>query len=157
MLPALEVSAHQQPIKTLEQLRKLLSTIVELLLQKSLIKLAYRLAHPMQFFRMFWHGTCGSKDCSEIAKFWLREPPTSIARKLLNDVNNDPDLLGRVDGTWVYSYDVDIKAWSFLWNRPEKARSKKARQVGSNSVGFCSLLFRSQWRCAPRVLARLYS
>jgi len=61
----------------------------------------------------------------------------SIAQELLNDVNDDPDLLKRVitgDETWVYGYDVETKAQSSQWKRPEEPRPKKAHQVRSNVI-----------------------
>ena len=53
----------------------------------------------------------------------------SIAQKLLNDVNDDPDLLKRIitgDETWVYGYDVETKSQSSQWKRPEEPRPKKS-------------------------------
>jgi len=34
--------------------------------------------------------------------------------------------------TWVYDYDVEIKAQSSQWKRPEEPRPKKVRQVRSS-------------------------
>ena len=49
--------------------------------------------------------------------------------------NVDPDLLKKVitgDESWVYGYDIETKAQSSQWKRPEEPRLKKARQVRSN-------------------------
>ena len=46
--------------------------------------------------------------------------------------NDYPDLLKKVitgDESRVYGYDIETKAQSFQWKRPEEPRSKKARQV----------------------------
>ena len=50
--------------------------------------------------------------CSKIAKFWPNNRRVSIAKDLLNDVDDDTELLKRVltgDETWVYGYDVETK------------------------------------------------
>ena len=62
----------------------------------------------------------------------------------MNDVNDDPDLLKRVitgDKTWVYGYDVETKAQSSQWKRPEEPRPKKARQVQSNVKVLLTVFF----------------
>ena len=45
--------------------RKLFWIIVESLLERLLMMLAYRSAHAKQFLRMFRHEICGSEDCSK--------------------------------------------------------------------------------------------
>ena len=42
--------------------------------------------------------------------------------------NNDPDLLEMVkpaDASWMYGYDIEAKAQSSQWKRPEEPRPKK--------------------------------
>ena len=46
-----------------------------------------------------------------------------------------PDLLKKVitgDESRVYGYDIEAKAKSYQWKRPEELRPKKARLVRSN-------------------------
>ena len=46
--------------------------------------------------------------------------------------NDDPYLLKKVitsDESWVYGYDIETKAQSSQWQRPEEPRPKKARQI----------------------------
>ena len=49
--------------------------------------------------------------------------------------NHDPDLFKMIitgDESWVYGYDIETKAQSFHWKRPNDPSSKKACQVRSN-------------------------
>ena len=53
--------------------------------------------------------------------------------------NDDPDLLKKVIAgyeSWGYGYDIEIKAQTFQWKRPEETRSKKAHHVRSNVKDF---------------------
>ena len=55
-----------------------------------------------------------------------------IVQEKLTTFNEDPDLLKKLitgDESWVYGYDIEIKAQLFQWKCP---RPKKARQVRSN-------------------------
>ena len=48
--------------------------------------------------------------------------------------NDDPDLLKKVitgNESWLYVFDIETKAQSYEWKRPEEPKSKKARQVRS--------------------------
>ena len=68
----------------------------------------------------------------------------TIAQKMLNDVNDDPDLLKKVitgDESWVYGYDVKTKAQSSQWKHTESPRPKKARQVRSNVKVLLTVFF----------------
>ena len=63
---------------------------------------------------------------------------------MLNDINDDPDLLKRVitrDESWVYGYDVEIKAQSSRWKHTESPRPKKARQVRTNVKVLLTVFF----------------
>ena len=54
---------------------------------------------------------------------------------MLTTFNDNPDLLKKFitdDDSWVYCYDIEKKAKSSQWKRPEKPRPKKARQVRLN-------------------------
>ncbi|XP_046975163.1 protein GVQW3-like [Vanessa cardui] len=69
-----------------------------------------------------------AKFVPKLLNFKQKQRRISIAQELLNDVNNDPDLLKRVitgDETWVYGYDVETKAQSSEWKRPDEPRPKK--------------------------------
>ena len=51
---------------------------------------------------------------------------------MLTAFNDDSDLLKKVitgDESWVYRYDIEIKAQSSQWKRLEEQRPKKARQL----------------------------
>ena len=50
----------------------------------------------------------------------------------MNDVNNDRGLVIIGDETWVYGYDVEIKALCSQWNLSDEPKPKKAREVRSN-------------------------
>ena len=74
-----------------------------------------------------------------------------IAREMLTrSFNDDPDLLKTIitdDESWVYGYDIETKAQSYRWKRPEKPRPKKAQQVRSNvKVGMVHHEFLPQGR-----------
>ena len=58
-----------------------------------------------------------------------------IAQEMLTMFNDDPDLLKKIitgGESLVYGCDIETKAQSSQWKRPEKLRLKKARQVRSN-------------------------
>ena len=62
---------------------------------------------------------------------------------------DDPALLKKVitsDESLVYGYDIETKAQSFQWMRPEEPSSKKALQV--KCEGFAHCFLRLQWRGA---------
>ena len=61
--------ARQRPMKTLNQWRKWFWIIIESLLERLLVMLAYRSAHA-KHYEYFRHDTCGSENRSKIAKFW---------------------------------------------------------------------------------------
>ena len=51
-----------------------------------------------------------------------------IVQEMLMTFNDDPDLLKKViagSESWLYGYDIAIKAKLLYWKRPEKPRSKK--------------------------------
>lgn len=78
---------------------------------------AYYLA-PAKKLWSFGHKN--NKDCSD-----QKQPLVDIAQKLVNEVNNDPELLETVitrDKTWVYGYDVKTKV---TW----RASIEKIRKV----------------------------
>ncbi|XP_046964592.1 uncharacterized protein LOC124533404 [Vanessa cardui] len=85
-----------------------------------------------------------AKFVSKLLNFEQKQRRISIAQELLNDVNNDPDLLKRVitgDETWVHGYDVETKAQSSEWKRPDEPRPKKARQARSNVKVLLTVFF----------------
>ena len=56
----------------------------------------------------------------------------NFSQEMLTAFQDDPDLVEKVitgDESWVYGYDIEIKA---QLKRLEKPRPKKARQVRSN-------------------------
>ncbi|UYV78693.1 hypothetical protein LAZ67_16002432 [Cordylochernes scorpioides] len=85
----------------------------------------------------------------------------NIANEMLDSVRDDPNLLQRVitgDEAWVYDYDVETKAQSYIisprckiqrkkqaqsskWKLPHGPRPKKARQVRSNVKVLLTVFF----------------
>ena len=58
-----------------------------------------------------------------------------------NDVS---DLLKKFitgDESWVYGYDIETKAQSFQWKRPEKPRSKTKNTSSSIKCKRCAYCF----------------
>ena len=75
-----------------------------------------------------------------------------IAQEMLSKFNDNPDLLKKVktdDESWVYGYDIETKAQSSQWKRPEEPIPKKARQVRSN-VKIWELYSGALWMLATR-------
>ena len=67
-----------------------------------------------------------------------------IAQETLRTFNDDPDLFKKLitgDESWVYGYDIETKAQSSQWKRPEEPRPKKARQVRSNVKVLLTIFF----------------
>ena len=63
---------------------------------------------------------------------------------MLTTFNDDPDLLKKVittDEAWVYSYDIEAKAQTSQWKRPEEPRPIKACQVRSNVKVLLTVFF----------------
>ena len=53
--------------------------------------------------------------------------------QMLTTFNDDPDLLKKVingDESWLYGYDIETKAQSSQWKRPEEPRPEKAKAFG---------------------------
>lgn len=85
-----------------------------------------------------------AKFVPKLLNFEQKQRRISIAQECLNVVNDDPGLLKRVitgDETWVYGYDVETKAQSSQWKRPDEPRPKKARQVRSNVKVLLTVFF----------------
>ena len=80
------------------------------------------------FYGCFRHETCGSEDCSKIAK----QRRTDIAQKMLMAFNDDPDLLKKVitsDESWVYGYDLETKPQSFRFATIEEIKEKSKQEL----------------------------
>ena len=85
-----------------------------------------------------------AKFVPKLLNFDQKTRRMTIAEKMLNDVNDDPDLLKKVitgDESWVYAYDVKTKAQSSQWKHTESPRPKKARQVRLNIKVFLTVFF----------------
>ena len=69
---------------------------------------------------------------------------------MLTTFKNDPNLLKKVitgDESWLYGYDIETKAQSFQWKRPEDPRPKST----SSSVkckAFTHCFLRLRWHGA---------
>ena len=56
-----------------------------------------------------------------------------ITQEMLTTFKDDKDWI-KIFESLMYGYDIEIKAQSARWKRPEEPRPKKARQVQSNAV-----------------------
>ena len=64
------------------------------------------------------------------------------AQEMLTTFNHDPDLLKKVitgDEAWVYGYDIETKAQSCQWKRPEEPKTKKITSSSVKCAGFAYL------------------
>ena len=64
-----------------------------------------------------------NEDCSKIANFKQKQRHMDIAQDLLTTLNDDPDLLKKIitfDESWMYGFDIESKAQSSQWKRPER-------------------------------------
>ena len=71
-----------------------------------------------------------AKFVPKLLNFQQQKHRATIAEQMLADVADDPDLLKRVitgDETWVYGYDIEMKAQSSQWKFSEGPRPKKAQ------------------------------
>lgn len=72
----------------------------------------------------------------EAAKFIPKLHRRTIAKQMVTNITDEPDLLKRaiISGeSWVYGYDIEMKAQSCQWKFYEKLRpKKKTRLVRSN-------------------------
>ncbi|XP_018360609.1 PREDICTED: putative uncharacterized protein FLJ37770 [Trachymyrmex cornetzi] len=85
-----------------------------------------------------------AKFIPKILNFQQKQYRVELAKQMLADIANDPELLQRVitgDETWVYGYDVETKAQSSQWKCSEEPRPKKARQVRSNVKVLLTVFF----------------
>ena len=65
----------------------------------------------------------------KLKNFKQKQRCMDITEEMLTRFNDGLDLLNRdipSDESWVYGYDIEIKAQSSQWNRPEVPRPKKA-------------------------------
>ena len=63
-----------------------------------------------------------AKIPSKLLYFEQRLRHMDMAQEMLTPFNSDPDLLKKVitgDVSWVYGFDIEDKAQSFQWKRPE--------------------------------------
>ena len=80
----------------------------------------------------------------KLLNFEQKKRRMDIAQEILTTFDDDPDLLRKVitdDESWVYSYNIQTKAKSSQWKRPEEPRPKKARQVQSNVKVLLTVFF----------------
>ena len=66
------------------------------------------------------------------------------AQEMLRTFNDDPDLLKKIitgDESLVYDYDIETKAQSSQWKRPEEPRPKKACHVRLNAKVLLTVFF----------------
>ena len=112
--------ARPQPMKTMKQLRKLFWIIVESLLKRC---------------SWCWHIV------------WLRQQKLlnfDIAQEVLTTLKDDTNLLEKVitgDVSWFYGYNIELKAQSYQWKRPEEPKSKNSLQGRSNVEVLLTVFF----------------
>ena len=85
-----------------------------------------------------------AKFVPKLLNFQQKLNRKNISEESLAAVNEDPNLIKRIitgDETWVYGYDVETKAQSSQWKRPDEPRPKKARQVRSNVKVLLTVFF----------------
>ena len=66
-----------------------------------------------------------AKIFPKLLNFEQKQRRINIAQDMLTTFNDDPDLLKMVItgyDSWVYGYDINIKAQSFQWKHPEEPR-----------------------------------
>ena len=84
------------------------------------------------------------KIVPKLLNFGQKQRRMDIAQEKLTTFNDDPDLLKKVitgDESWVYGSDIETKALSSQWKRPEEPRPKKARQVRLNVKVLLTVFF----------------
>ena len=84
------------------------------------------------------------KIVPKLLNFKQKQRRMDIAKEMLTTFNDDSDLLKKVitaDESWLYRYDINTKAQSSQRKRPEKPRSKKARQVRWNVKVLLTVFF----------------
>ena len=62
----------------------------------------------------------------KLLNFEQKQRCMDVAQEMLTMFNDNPDLLKKVitgDESWVYGYDIEIKAQLSQWKRPEEPRS----------------------------------
>ena len=75
-----------------------------------------------------------AKIVPKLQNFEQNQSRMDIAQVILTMFNDDADLLKKVitgDESWVYGYDIQTKAQSSQWKRPEDPRPKKSSRVRS--------------------------
>ena len=68
-----------------------------------------------------------AKIVPKLLNFKQKQRHKVIGQEILATFNDDPDLLKMVitgEESCLYGYDIEIKAQSFQWKRPEKPRPK---------------------------------
>ena len=76
-----------------------------------------------------------AKIVPKLLHFEQKQRRMDIVQGMLITFDNESDLLKRVITgveSWVYGYDIEIKAQSSQWRRPEEPRVKKAWLIPSN-------------------------
>ena len=69
-----------------------------------------------------------AKIILKLLNFEQKQCLMDIAQEILTMFNDIPDLLKKViagDESWLYGYDIETKAQSFQWKRPNESRPKK--------------------------------
>ena len=80
----------------------------------------------------------------KLLNFKQKQRRMDIAHGMLTTFNVNPDFLKKaITGheSWVYGYDIETKAQSCQWKRPEEPSSKKPQQVWSNVKVLLTVFF----------------
>ena len=92
---------------------------------------------PSNFSECFRHAP-------KLQYFEQKQRRLDIAQDMLATFNEDPEFHKKImtgDESWLYGYDIEIKAKSFQSKRPEEPRPKKAHQVRSNVKDLLPIFF----------------
>ena len=73
-----------------------------------------------------------AKIVPKLLNFEQKQHHMDIVQEMLTTFNDDPDMLKNGVMTLKPKHDIEIKAQSSQWKRPEAQRPKKALQVRSN-------------------------
>ena len=85
-----------------------------------------------------------AKIVPNLLNFEQKQHRMDIAQEMLTTFSDDTDLLKKViigHESWVYGYDIETKAQSCQWKRPEEPSSKKPQQVWSNVKVLLTVFF----------------
>ena len=97
---------------------------------------------PNNFTDLLSMKRAAAKIVTKLLNFEQKQHCLDIAQEMLTTFNDDPELLKEVisgDESWVYGYDIETKAQSSQWERPEEPRSTTPSSVKCEGFAHCFL------------------